>query len=223
MPSGQPPLLTVLQNSSDPAERERAWAGFVAEHTGLILFAIRRHGGGSRDAVMDRYAFVLEQLKLDDFRRLRAWVNDGRSQFGTWLVVVVGRLCHDHHRARYGRSPTSNPERNAVHERRRRLADLVAEELNPELTQEGGDGEAPDPGIMLRRAELQETLARAVAAIETTDQMLLTLRFRDGRSAPEIARIMAFPTPFHVYRRLNHLLDVLRRDLRSRGVEDSAP
>jgi len=223
MPSGQPPLLRVLLNCPDPAERERAWAGFVAEHTGLILFAIRRYGGASRDAVMDRYAFVLEQLELDDFRRLRAWVNDGRSQFGTWLVVVVGRLCHDHHRVRYGRSPASGSENTAVHERRRRLADLVAEELNPELIQDEGDGAAPDPGITLRRAELLETLARAVAVLETADQMLLTLRFRDGRSAAEIARIMAFPTPFHVYRRLNHLLAVLRRNLVSWGVEDSAP
>jgi RNA polymerase sigma factor (sigma-70 family) len=223
MPSGQPPLLTVLQNSSDPAELERAWAGFVAKHTGLILYAIRRFGGGSHDAVMDRYAFVLEQLQLDDFRRLRAWVSDGRSQFGTWLVVVVRRLCHDHHRARYGRSPAPGSDGDAVRERRRKLADLVAEELIPELTSEEGEGSTPDPGITLRRAELEETLGRAVGALETSDQMLLTLRFRDGRSAPEIARIMAFPTPFHVYRRLNHLLDLLRRDLRSRGVEDAEP
>jgi DNA-directed RNA polymerase specialized sigma24 family protein len=110
-----------------------------------------------------------------------------------------------------------------VHERRRRLADLVAEELNPELTSEEGHGTAADPGITLRRSDLLETLARAVAVLDTADQMLLTLRFRDGKSAPEIARILAFPTPFHVYRRLNYLLDLLRRDLTSRGVEDSAP
>lgn len=52
---------------------------------------------------MDRYAHVLDKLQVDDFRRLRTFVADGRGKFTTWLTVVVRRICLDHHRQRYGR------------------------------------------------------------------------------------------------------------------------
>jgi DNA-directed RNA polymerase specialized sigma24 family protein len=46
---------------------------------------------------MDGYAYVLEALRSDDYRRLRAYAADGRSKFSTWLVVVARRLCLDLH------------------------------------------------------------------------------------------------------------------------------
>jgi DNA-directed RNA polymerase specialized sigma subunit len=52
------------------------------------------------------------------------------------------------------------------------------------------------------------------------DRLLLKLRFDDGLSAPEIARLLGFPTPFHVYRRLNALYARLRGGLRERGIEE---
>jgi hypothetical protein len=52
---------------------------------------------------------------------------------------------------------------------------------------------------------------------------LIKLRFDDGLSAAAIAEFMRFPTPFHVYRRLTHVLDALRRALQARGVEGPVP
>jgi hypothetical protein len=49
------------------------------------------------------------------------------------------------------------------------------------------------------------------------------MRFEDQRSAAEIARAMGFPTPFHVYRRLNKLLGELRATLEARGIDGPAP
>ena len=218
MPTGVPPSLSTLLTASDTSDVERAWGEFVSGHSSLLLYAIRRRGG-SHDAVMDRYAFVLEQLRADDFRRLRGWVNDGRSQFGTWLVVVVTRLCHDHHRKHFGRAREAGAEELGVRERRRRLADLVVEELDPNLT----PAEVDDPTLAVRQSELLANLAASVERLTSEDQFLLTLRFRDNLPASDIARILGVPTPFHVYRRLNSLLDGLRQALRARGVEGPEP
>ena len=224
MDRGIPPTLERLLDVSDSAEREAAWEAFVATFSRLLLHTIRRHGG-SHDVVMDRYASVLERLEADDFRRLRTWAGDGRSQFTTWLVVVVNRLCHDDHRSRYGRNRPAGVAATEARARRRKLADLVADEIQPDrLSAESGavaGGDDPEAG--LQAAELPSELARQVAALSADDQMLLTLRFRDGLSASRIATLMSLPTPFHVYRRLNQVLDGLRRALKARGIEDSHP
>src|SRR6185503_13736524 len=102
MPDALPAALGSLLDAKDDAAREARWTDFIGTYSRLILH-VTRSGGGLHDAAMDRYAFVLEQLRHDDFRRLRAYVADGRSEFSTWLVVVAQRLCRDHQRHRYGR------------------------------------------------------------------------------------------------------------------------
>lgn len=223
MPSGLEQVLATLLHPSSAADAEHAWERFVAMHSGLILHAIRR-SGGTHDETMDRYAFVLEQLRAQECRRLRAWVDDGRSRFGTWLVVVVRRLCHDHHRERYGRFREAGQAAAESRNHRRKLADLVTEELNPEqLAPDGNQAGAGDAALTVRRNELAVKLAQVVDRLDTSDRMLLTLRFRDDLSAPAIARTLGLPTPFHVYRRLNQLLARLRGDLESSGVDDASP
>lgn len=224
MPAPVPPELAALLDASDPATRESAWEAFVAVHSRLILHAIRRLGG-THDAVMDRYAYVLEQLRADDYRRLRTWAGRRDSRVGTWLVVVVTRLCHDHHRRQYGRNRPAGKSAEQARALRRTLADLAAGELDPELVAapaDSGIGDG-DPEQALREAELRATLADALSALAPADQLLLTLRFRDGLSGAAIARAVGQPSPFHVYRRLNGLYAELRVALARRGVEDPVP
>jgi len=110
MTDARPAPLSRLLNAEEPSAREACWADFVSAYSRLILH-VAREMGGEHDAAMDRYAFVLEQLRRDDCRRLRSYVADGRSEFSTWLVVVAQRLCRDHLRHRYGRMrhPESDP------------------------------------------------------------------------------------------------------------------
>lgn len=218
-----PPFLTSLLHAADASERERAWATFVDVHSRLLLHAIRQFGG-SHDDVMDRYAYVLEQLRAQDFRRLRSWSGDGRSRLSTWLVVVARRLCADYHRQRYGRSHAARSPADASRDRRRMLADFIVEELQADSV--ATDSEASthaDPEKSLRTAELLASLNRALRALAPPDRLMLALRFRDDMSAARIATVLALPTPFHVYRRLNHLLGVLRDALKDQGVEDPVP
>src|SRR5689334_14219985 len=90
-------------DSSDSVIREAGWDAFISAHTKLLLH-VARSLGGDHDAVMDRFTYLLEQLRRDDFRRLRGYAATEQSEFSTWLVVVAQRVYLDHHRARYGRA-----------------------------------------------------------------------------------------------------------------------
>ena len=66
-----------------------------------------------------------------------------------------------------------------------------------------------------------DRLAAALSTLAPADRLLLKFRFEDDLSASAIAKAMGFPTPFHVYRRLNALFLTLRRSLQTGGIEGS--
>ncbi len=136
----------------------------------------------------------------------------------TWLVVVTRRICLDLYRRRYGRpSDDGDAEPRRA---RRRLQDLLAEELDlhEPATDESEETDAP-----LRHSELHDALQHALADLPPRDLLVLKLRFVDDLAAQEIARLLGFPSPFHVYRRLNALFAELRGALHRRGVESATP
>lgn len=220
-----PRELSRLLEARTPVRADAAWDDFVTVHSRLLLHVVRALTS-DRDAAMDAYARVLERLREDDFRRLRAYVPDGRSRFTTWLVAVVRRLCLDWHRERFGRARAEgSAQAREAHERRRRLASLALDAGVEEFT-DAVDAGTPDrdgPDERLRAHELLNALDAALATLSSADQVLLRLRFDDGLSAQQIARTLHYPTPFHVYRRINALLDDLRATLRARGIESSVP
>jgi RNA polymerase sigma factor (sigma-70 family) len=210
-----PPELERLLHADDGQALDRAWSGFVEEYGRLILHVARAQGG-QHDDIMDRYTYVLEQLRRDDFRRLRGYVSDGRGKFTTWLVVVIRRLCMDELRSRYGRERggTSDTQRQ-----RRDLADLVGAEVDVDLLP--GAGARPDE--ILQATELADRLNAAVAELEPADRLILRLRFQDEAPVSEIARALSFPSVFHVYRSLNRIYEQLRATLGETGIRDATP
>jgi RNA polymerase sigma factor (sigma-70 family) len=218
MAAALPFELSRLFQAPEGPPRDDAWADFVAAHSRLLLH-VARSLSPDHDTAMDGYAYVLERLREDHCRRLRGYVADGRSKFTTWLVVVARRLCLDCHRHRYGRARDSTPDTAAEQAARRRLADLVAGAADPDQLA----APAADPALSTQVRELHETLAAATARLAPPDRLLLKLRFDDDLSAREIAAVVGLPTPFHVYRRINALLELLRGSLRQRGVEGAEP
>jgi RNA polymerase sigma factor (sigma-70 family) len=216
-----PPELALLLQS--PAgESDAFWCRFVERYSDLILHTAHRRSDGY-DSAMDRYAFVLEALQRDGFRRLRNYAADGRGRFTTWLVVVTRRLCEDHRRRRYGRNPgSSNGESpcNIRRDARRRLVDFVMEDLDPNRQMPRAPSDAE---THLRRTELAAALEEAMSELDPQDAVLIRLRYEDGLPAREIARILRLPTLFHVYRRCDSRLRLLREKLEARGIEDSHP
>lgn len=222
MPEPPPAVLGRLLAACDPNVREAQWEEFVALHSRLLLH-VSRAGGGQHDAAMDRYAFILEQLQRDDFRRLRAYVADGRSEFSTWLVVVAQRLCLDHERRRYGRFRSrENDPVGPAEERvaRRRLVDLIGAEVDLATLADPGAGGA-EAGV--RRSEVRQALDLALSRLKPRDRLLIRLRFEDDLPMAELAANLGFPTRFHAYRRLKEVLSILRRGLEERGIGESAP
>ena len=221
MPAVPPSELSAVLHAPTEAARDDAWAGFVRAYTDRILRIVRSLGG-DHDTVMDRYAFVLDHLREDGCRRLRAYIGPESGPFELWLVVVVRRLCFDHHRVRYGRSRDSSDPDQSRDERasRRRLVDLVAGHADTALLAAPSHG-APDE--VLARSERARALSQTVEGLEPRDRLLLRLRFAEDLPAREIARLMGFPTLFHVYRRLNKVLEGLREALQALGVQDAEP
>jgi RNA polymerase sigma factor (sigma-70 family) len=208
-----------LLGAADAATREEAWDAFVAAYSRLLLH-VSRSLSRDHDSAMDAYAHLLEALRQDDFRRLRAYTPIPGSKFTTWLVMVARRLCVDQVRRRYGQPRSESTASEQARLVRTRLADLVAEDVDPDRLSRPAEA---GPDAELRSRELERALASSVAELAPRDRLLLTLRFDDGRSAREIAAIMRFPTPFHVYRRLTAVLGALKQSLRRRGIEGPTP
>jgi RNA polymerase sigma factor (sigma-70 family) len=215
------PLVRLLDARGHPAA-DAAWEAFVGAYSSLLL-QVARSTTASHDAAMDAYAFVLEQLREHDCHRLRVYEAHDSARFSTWLLVVARRLCVDFYRRRYGRPQVSKdqPEHGALDRAtRRRLVDLAAEEIDIDSLSDTGDD---SPESRVRSAELRDALATALDALDPADRLLLVMRFDDGRSASSIAQALGFPTPFHVYRRLAHILGRLRSTLAAKGVDDPSP
>ena len=206
----------MLFAATDPEARDEAWTQFVSRHSRLLLHAARSLGK-DYDGAMDRYTYALERLRERDFHRLRTYSPDGRTQFTTWLLVVFRRLCVDHYRQRYGRPGSGGAgPRSSDRVMRRQFADELLGRVDPDLLP------APDAPSLdgdLASGHRTESLATALSTLPPKDRLLLKYRFEDGLSANEISKVMDFPTPFHVYRRLNALFLSLRRTLQAGGIE----
>jgi RNA polymerase sigma factor (sigma-70 family) len=214
-----PLTLTRLREAAEDTQLETAWTEFVAAHSGVVLQTCRAVAR-DYDVAMDAYAHVLQALREDGCRRLRAYAPDGRTQFTTWLVVVTRRLALDHLRSRYGRSRSAHEARQAEHASRRRLEDLVAEAIEPDELP-GTSAYSPDAEI--RRTELRRALRTALAHLEPDARLLLALKYVDERPVRDIARTLRLPSVFHVYRQLRTLLARLRASLAQDGIEGPEP
>lgn len=215
-----PQELQNLLNADSPGRFEAAWDAFVEKHHRLLLHVARKVMPASESA-MDAYAQVLERLRRDNCRALRAYSPDGRSQFSTWLVVVARRTCVDFYRQKYGRPRAESPSQATLQERdaRHRLASFAGvDDMLAHIADERNNPEAA-----IRNGQLQAALETAVGGLTPDDQLLLKLRFTDELPAQRIAAVMSFQSPFHVYRRLKAVCAELRRKLIERGIEDSTP
>ena len=214
-----PDELRALLAARDPAEKDRAWTEFLERHSDLII-RVARHMGGGHDLVMDRYAYVLEALARDDWRRLRSYLDDGSGRFETWLIVVVRRMCLDHHRHRYGRRQADSRASAEHQAERRKLVDLIGDELSLSGL---AASSSEDPDLGVREGEVHAALTAALQELAVPDRLLLRLRFEEDLSVPEIARATSARSPFHLYRRIDALLKQLEAKLRSAGFDEAMP
>jgi RNA polymerase sigma factor (sigma-70 family) len=75
----------------------------------------------------------------------------------------------------------------------------------------------------LREEEMKNVLSQALESLVPRDRLLLSLKYEDEMSGRQIAQIMGYESPFHVYRRLKVVLASLKEDLVKRGIDGSRP
>jgi RNA polymerase sigma factor (sigma-70 family) len=145
-------------------------------------------------------------------------VTDGRGKFTTWLIVVARRLCHDHHRHRYGRPQGQFRDVDAT-ATRRNLVDLIGPELDQDALPDG-DGLRADSALI--EQERRERLLEALSRLDAADRLILRYRFEDDLPVPRIAKLLGIESPFVLYRRIDRVLGTLRRELAAAGIDDKA-
>ncbi len=212
LPSEVAQLLVALP---DPA-REAAWQAFVERYSRLMLKVAFAFAPGY-DGAMDRYLFILDELRRDEYARLRRFAADGRGRFTTWLVVVARRLCVDHYRRCYGRErAAAEPAKSRALNRqvRRRLADLTGDHA---LLDSVANLVQSDPIDALDHEARCRALQQAVGLLDPSDRLLLRLRYEEDLTAREIATLLGLPTPFHVYRRIRGVCTLLKERLSRRA------
>ena len=217
MGAATPFELGQLLRAADSSSQQAAWEDLIARHTRLLL-AVSRSFNGGHDEAMERYTYILDKLRDDDFRRLRTFDETSGARFSTWLTVAARHLCLDHLRAQYGRQRDSaQPNRTyPLRSIRRALADSIGPEIDVERII---DEQSPSIIVQTVAGERDVALRAALVQLKARERLLLALRYEDDLSAARIAGVVGLPTPFHVYRQLNAVLEKLRRMLESRGIE----
>jgi RNA polymerase sigma factor (sigma-70 family) len=211
--------LASLRDSAGPVECDNVWDAFIAQYSATVLHTCRSVAT-ERDTAMDAYAHVLESLREDGCRRLRAYAPHANVKFSSWLIVVTRRLVLDYLRHRYGRSRSEDLDRQHEQQTRRRLENLVADEIDPD--QIVGDSIGP-PDAAVRRQQLEHAVRDALTRLKPADRLLLALRFEDDSPVREIAATLGMPSVFHVYRRLSVVLAELRAALENKGINEAEP
>lgn len=218
MPKSIPTPLLSLLRARDEVAQNGAWSGFLDEYSDILLKTARR-ASFDHDGALDHYSYMLEQLRQDGFRRLRAYQGDSRGRFTTWLVVVARRLCVDHHRHTHGRLQTTaeSPARSLEHAVRHHLADLIADEID---LGQLADGKSPSPDSLVLAEERSRALKDAIGSLDVADKLLLTLRFKDEIAVDHIAPMVGLRNRFQVHRRLKAVLAKVRRMLEDQGFAE---
>ena len=194
---------------------------------------LRKHQG--RSSMRTYLSTVIARLFLDF--RIAAW--------GKWRPSAAARRCgpigvlFEQLTSRDGYSVDEAFEllrtNYGLTLRRRDIDDLVARLPQRQRRRFESDaalvnmeaGPSPADEALAREAEhligdrITATLHRTLASLDAEDRLLITMRFEDGCTVAEIAAVLRLDQK-RLYRRLDHLLDVLRASLEREGITAGA-
>lgn len=148
---------------------EKAFRSLVERHQGPVIGTISKMLGNSTDS---------EDLAQQTF--LRIWKHAGRykpkEKFTTYLYTIVRNLVFNESRRR-ARKPSA--------------ATTTLRETNPSPHTNPGD----QPDSQLLKAELQNTIARAISELPEKQRLALVLRRYEDLTYEEIATILKTTVP----------------------------
>jgi len=194
-----------------------AWAEFLELFSPLIFQVIRMLERDT-DSVSACYLYICEHLYQNEYRRLRRFEPGGPATFRTWLFLVARNLALDWRRKKYGlnkplmtvaQPPGGGDElsprmQNDRLSSQRALDDLSAEEVS--------DGR-PDPESQAVSTEMQSILQNSVARLDGPSRLLIHLRFEQGLTLEQVAKIVGLADAQTADRRIRSVLGVLRKEI----------
>jgi len=222
--------LRRLLSRLSSGDNSNAWAEFLRAYSDLIYetdwFMFR-----DLDSASDCYLYACQELSRHNFRRLVKFQPDGSASFPTWLRVVVRHLYIDWYRKKRGaartlaeqspdlsefRSDGSGELQNCTHFGE--SSDTSSRETGPD---EYGSNVAeripdcrPSAETAMVEAERQERVQQVVESLPASEKFLLDLRFSRELSLAEVGRLATLGTPQQVQRRIDAILEKLRRKLK---------
>ena len=184
---------------------EGAWSVFMDRHRRLLFAVVRRYVADPDD-VMDAFAHACEQLRADEFARLKRYTadEDPRASFSTWLVVVTRNLVIDWLRARDVHRTGFAAGRPSP--ARGHAAVAVAEHLTNGST--GGDF-----AIDARRIA-GEVLNGLDAEVRAAVQLFVV----EEMSAADVARAVGWQGEKAVHNKVYRTLASIRENVAKRGI-----
>lgn len=93
--------------------------------------------------------------------------------------------------------------------RQRRIESLDVASINEQVLQEQLADDSPDPEALAALSERRVTLARALGRLAKPERLLLRLRFEQGLTLAQLARITRLGDPQRVDRRIKEILKQL--------------
>jgi RNA polymerase sigma factor (sigma-70 family) len=193
-------------------------------------FAVLRHFKGE-SAISTYLTVVIARLSHDYFvRQWGRWRTSIEAREGGPVAVRLEKLLY---RDGHTLDEAIKVLRSAmsIELSDREIAELAASLPRRPRDNEVGDEwlaalaapPASDSTVLLSEEEeiseaARRALQRAISLLPSNDQLILRLRYWEGYSVAEIARMLHLD-PYPLYRRINTQLARLRRDLEAAGVE----
>jgi RNA polymerase sigma factor (sigma-70 family) len=170
------------------------------------------------DSVSDCYLYVCEHLHRNEYRRLRHFQSGGPASFRTWLFLVARNLVLDGRRKEYARnrpltapshSPRIGEELISLLRIERQSSQTVIGENSPEDIPDG----RPDPESQTASTEMQSLLENALTRLDGPSRFLIQLRFEQGLTLDQVAKIAGLADAQTADRRIRSILGVLRKQI----------
>jgi len=170
------------------------------------------------DSVSDCYLYVCEHLHRTEYRRLRRFKPGGPASFRTWLFLVARNLALDWRRKKYGHkrpsATLSNPlgleaELLPLLQDEKRSSQMALEDISAEEIPDG----RPDPESQAVSTEMQSILQDSVARLDGPSRLLIHLRFEQGLTLEQVAKIVGLADAQTADRRIRSVLGVLRKEI----------
>lgn len=211
------PRIVPILNALSSGAGEDAWAEFLRLYSPLVLKVSRLFARDS-DHASDCFLFVCEGLARDRYRRLRRFRPEGPARFSTWLHAVTRNLCLDWWRREFGRHRVFGSV--ARRPRIELLEDVRNDPEDPRPREVSDPG--PDPETLAVESEQRASLALAVARLPAGDRLLIRLRFEQGLTLEQVARLTASGNAQAVDRRIRQILKQLGKEMAGGTGKSSA-